>query len=132
MVSTVTTATEPQHTLARTAAPTVTDDLSKGFTLGSLWLNTAAGHTWVCADATVGAAVWRSLGPDASRLFPIYVAPSTAYTLPTPATRWAWTLLLFDAGLLVNALTGVQLGGGAAIITTTATQRAGGFYWAVS
>ena len=35
-------------------------DAADGYIVGSLWLNTATGTTWVCTDATTGAAVWKS------------------------------------------------------------------------
>lgn len=39
--------------------PTVTDDSSLGYTVGSQWLNTATDQLWFCADASIGVAVWR-------------------------------------------------------------------------
>lgn len=44
--------------LTATANPTVNDDNSDGYTVGSMWLNTSTGAMYVCQDSTVGAAVW--------------------------------------------------------------------------
>ena len=44
--------------LTATANPTVNDDNSDGFTVGSIWLNTSTGAMYICTDSTVGAAVW--------------------------------------------------------------------------
>jgi hypothetical protein len=39
--------------------PTVTDDDSKNYVKGDLWLNTANNRTFVCTDESTGAAVWK-------------------------------------------------------------------------
>lgn len=44
-----------------TSDPTSGDDSGDGFEPGSTWLNTSNNVMWSCIDATVGAAVWRSL-----------------------------------------------------------------------
>lgn len=46
--------------------PTVTDDSSGGYSVGSQWLNTTRNQLWFCADATVGVAVWRVSTTDYS------------------------------------------------------------------
>lgn len=46
--------------LETATAPGVTDDASKGFRPGSLWIDLAT-QIYFCADATVGAALWFSL-----------------------------------------------------------------------
>jgi hypothetical protein len=48
-----------------TAAPTANDDVTKGYGVGSEWIDTdAAGGSRVfkCIDASEGAAVWQALG----------------------------------------------------------------------
>jgi hypothetical protein len=42
--------------------PTVTNDSNEGYAQGSLWLNTGRRVTYICLDATVGAAVWYPIG----------------------------------------------------------------------
>jgi len=49
----------PKCNYTATAAPAVTNDLSKGYTPGSIWVNTTGDKAYICVDATVGAAVWR-------------------------------------------------------------------------
>ena len=39
--------------------PTVNDDSSKGYSVGSRWVDAASDKLWVCYDTNVGAAVWR-------------------------------------------------------------------------
>lgn len=56
-------------------APDANDDAATlGVTVGSLWLDTANGNTYVCHDASTGAAVWKQLGgigaSDSGSLFP--------------------------------------------------------------
>lgn len=41
--------------------PTVTDDATAGYRLGSQWVNTATQHAWYCVDPTAGAAVWKQI-----------------------------------------------------------------------
>jgi hypothetical protein len=43
------------------AAPQNTDDNTEGYSVGSLWLNTANGQLYVCTDASTGAANWTYL-----------------------------------------------------------------------
>jgi hypothetical protein len=38
--------------------PTINDDASKGYTIGSLWINTLTNTSYRCADNTTGSAVW--------------------------------------------------------------------------
>ena len=38
--------------------PTINDDSSAGFVVGRWWLNSATATTFICADNSVGAAVW--------------------------------------------------------------------------
>ena len=41
--------------------PTVTDDYTLQYTVGSLWYNTATTKLWVCMDSTGAAAIWKLL-----------------------------------------------------------------------
>lgn len=43
---------------ASTVAPTVNDDSSANFEVGSRWFNSTTETEYICRDATVGAAVW--------------------------------------------------------------------------
>lgn len=42
-----------------TTAPGVTDDSADGFSVNSRWIDTVAGKSYVCTDASLGAALWR-------------------------------------------------------------------------
>ena len=44
-----------------TANPTATDDSGKGYSIGSIWINVSTDTVFMCADANVGAAVWKQL-----------------------------------------------------------------------
>lgn len=44
-----------------TSDPGVSNDKTQGYSAGSLWENTSTGFTWVCRDASTGAAVWNSV-----------------------------------------------------------------------
>ena len=47
----------PKTNIAATN-PTVSDDLTVGYAVGSEWLNTATEHLWKCFDNSPGAASW--------------------------------------------------------------------------
>ena len=44
--------------LTATTNPTVNDDNSDGYTVGSMWFNASTGTMYICTDSTVGAAKW--------------------------------------------------------------------------
>lgn len=44
--------------LAAGSDPTVSDDLTQDYEVGSRWLRVDTGQEWVCWDASVGAAMW--------------------------------------------------------------------------
>jgi hypothetical protein len=52
-----------QSNLSAGAAPTVNDDSSAGYAVGSFWIDVAADDGYWCMDATVGAAVWKKITP---------------------------------------------------------------------
>lgn len=41
-----------------TTNPAITDDITKGYKVGSTWLNTSTGKWYFCAVETAGAASW--------------------------------------------------------------------------
>lgn len=53
-----------KHNYSATAAPTVNEDSGDGYSVGSIWLDTTDDEAWICADATVGAAVWALMTLD--------------------------------------------------------------------
>jgi hypothetical protein len=53
--------------LGATAAPTVGDDSGDGYAVGSLWCDVTNDNVYVCIDASVGAAIWRAIVPQAVR-----------------------------------------------------------------
>jgi hypothetical protein len=38
--------------------PTTTNDANQGYNVGSLWIHSDLERVWICADNTVGSAVW--------------------------------------------------------------------------
>lgn len=51
------------HEWAHSGAPGVTDDIDKGFSVGSTWIDTTADKAYICVDNTDGAAVWLEFTP---------------------------------------------------------------------
>ncbi|MCK4522079.1 MAG: hypothetical protein KAU20_05880 [Nanoarchaeota archaeon] len=52
-------ANNPKHKLDATTAPTVNDDTTAGYTVGSLWADVTNDNLYVCIDATAGTAIWK-------------------------------------------------------------------------
>lgn len=48
-----------QNNYAATTAPAVTDDSGAGYAVGSEWIDVTNDNSYVCVDASVGAAVWQ-------------------------------------------------------------------------
>lgn len=48
----------PLNNFTATTDPTVNDDSDDGYTVGSRWVNLTLDESYICVDATVGAAVW--------------------------------------------------------------------------
>lgn len=56
-----------------TVDPSVNDDSSQGYVVGSSWLNTVTKELWICISAGVGAAVWQNVGKDVTQSQVLYV-----------------------------------------------------------
>lgn len=48
------------NNFAATADPTVSNDVTQGYSAGSVWINTADGRAFLCYSAAKGAAVWQN------------------------------------------------------------------------
>lgn len=57
---------ELKSEFAKTGAPTVSDDSSAGYTVGSRWIDTTNDKEYVALDVSVGAAVWTETTAGAS------------------------------------------------------------------
>ena len=102
-----------------TVAPTVTDDSSLGYAIGSTWVDTTSGRWYVCTNATVGAAVWHIFvqvtTDTGSAMLP---AGTTAQRDATPQAGWMrfnTTTTQFEGynGSVWTAVGGGATGGGA-------------------
>ena len=52
--------------LAAAVAPTINDDVTAGYGVGSNWLDTTGGKAYICLDATAAAAVWSGITAGAT------------------------------------------------------------------
>lgn len=50
----------PKNNFTATTDPTVSDDSTKNYDVGSMWVNTATHTTFICVAAATGTAVWNS------------------------------------------------------------------------
>lgn len=62
-----------KNNLTATVAPTATDDVNKGYSLGSGWFNKISQTIYFLQDGTAGAAVWTSVAGGGGSM----PAPST-------------------------------------------------------
>lgn len=84
-----------KNNITATTAPSATDDSSKGYEVGSSWINQTTDTAYICVDATVGAAIWGVDGQGTGLGF--QGAPSSQ---DTAATLTAAQLI---AGILTSA-----------------------------
>jgi len=49
--------------------PTVTDDVTRGYAIGSTWTNSVTSTVFYCTSGAVNAAVWVALGAVAAGVF---------------------------------------------------------------
>jgi len=69
--------------IAATVAPTATDDSSKGYDVGSRWIDVTSNIPYICVDSTATAAVW--IRSDQGSQFPqVTTNPAT----PTVGQTW--------------------------------------------
>jgi len=64
----------PQSNLSSSANPTVNDDGSAGYVVGSRWVNVSTDKEWVCLDNSTGAAVWTETTATAGGGFLVHKA----------------------------------------------------------
>jgi len=55
-----------QDNLSASIAPTVNDDNTAGYAVGSRWIDTTNDNSYVCVDSSTGAAVWNQTNGSAS------------------------------------------------------------------
>ena len=89
----------PKNNFAAVTSPLGTDDNTKGYSIGSMWFNTATGYLYTCSSAAGGAAVWNDLSPGVGNTYHSPVIPTGAidgsnvyYTLPYSPIYGALTL----------------------------------------
>lgn len=62
-VTSVNNATMVKKNLNASAPPTVNDDSSQGYSVGSIWIDTTNKIVYWCSDTSVGSAVWSQEAP---------------------------------------------------------------------
>lgn len=90
------------NNLAATADPGATDDSSKGYEPGSIWLH--GSNIFICTSATAGAAVWEQLASEAN-----FVVGAATESQPANPTAPASTSVFKMQGL-AGAITPVRSG----------------------
>jgi len=108
----------PLDNLAATVAPTVNDDVTAGYDVGSKWLDTTADTAYICLDSTTGAAVWSSIDVTA-----VSVAAATAVMDGDFAGATAGAMVRTGAGAYVV----IQHNLAAAVAPTVNDDTTGGY-----
>jgi hypothetical protein len=68
--------------LSASASPTVNDDSSAGYSVGSLWIDTTNSTVWRAVDVSVGAAVWHQVDVnEADEVFVDFIGTPTYDTV---------------------------------------------------
>ena len=95
----------PQSNFVSAVDPTVNDDTSAGYEVGSRWINLTTDTEFVCLDATAGAAVWvatTGAGGLALMLPSLYKGTGTAARYEMPGWYWAANAVaVWSSGRLV-------------------------------
>jgi len=113
-----------------TAAPTVNDDVSLGYAVGSKWTNVTLDVAYECIDATDGAAIWRrSSSANEERIVIAISDETTAHTTGTAKVTFrmpfAMTLTSVRGSLTTASSSGIPTWdineGGTTVISTKLT-----------
>lgn len=67
------------NNLGAATDPGATNDISQGYTVGSVWVNSTGQRSWTCIDSTAGAAVWIQSGQVGGDL----IAPAGSQAIVT-------------------------------------------------
>jgi hypothetical protein len=85
-----------KNNFAATADPTVNDDISLGYAIGSEWLRTDTAELFVCFDNTGGAAVWKEIAAGGGGVVHVAAADPTVNDDATkgfdPGSLWLNTI----------------------------------------
>ena len=84
-----------QSKLDATTAPTINDDSGDGYSISSIWIDVTNDLIYQCADATLGAAVWKNLSSVI-----VNDAPSDGTTYGRKDGTWAVIIVSGISGLL--------------------------------
>src|SRR5690606_7361617 len=106
---------EVKLNLNASALPTVNDDSSEGYSVGSRWVRTTGApllnHEWVCVDATPGAAVWRQSSLPA--------IPADNRIVVSNVGIWTASAPSFDANVITSGTLALARGGTQADLSAT-------------
>lgn len=106
---------------AATRNPIITDDETKGYSIGSLWMHAPDRELWTCIDAATGAATWRFMTVDPSVTASSKEAPRTHFfgtLLDYPSAgghadgEIQYTRLFLIAGMIIDQMMTFIAGGG--------------------
>lgn len=81
----------PFSNFTATSQPTVSDDETDGYEVGSLWVNTAAENAYICIDPSTGAAVWKLTTDAAQNNFAASAPPAVTDDSYTVGSLWVDT-----------------------------------------
>lgn len=91
-----------KRNLAATTDPGTADSSASGYGVGSVWVNTATDHVFMCVDASAGAAVWVQVDGGGGAAGAFMADASVGMTIdPTPdSVTVSWTPTAADGYML--------------------------------
>lgn len=65
-----------------TAEPAMTDDTSKAYNVGSIWIDSSTQNAFICVSNVINAAVWKKIDNQTSHIYTPITNGQTIFTLP--------------------------------------------------
>lgn len=125
-----------KNNIAGSGAPTVNNDSSQGYSVGSKWFDvtTSPKNCFICLGASVGAATWLDATLELSDLGSMAVQNANAVNVSGGAITGITDLIVADGGTGLSTLTdhSILLGSGTDAITPLAVLGAGEVLYGVA
>lgn len=86
--------------------PGVSDDITEGFVVNSLWTNTVTKANYVCVDSTIGAAVWKVTTEGGTGVYDSLIVNDTIGIGVTPEAWVTYKALQVNATSSISAAPG--------------------------
>jgi len=110
-----------ESNLTATVAPSITDDTSAGYSVGSIWVDVTSDQSYLCVDSTAGSAVWNQIGGAATATPQILHYAGLSYLASTANTG-------FPYGVVFDTINGETFGATVSLAANSITVTRSGKY----